>query len=32
MIFDVAARYPEMEAFHHAYHVCGVVGTLSMIM
>nr|CAH0099487.1 unnamed protein product [Daphnia galeata] len=32
MIFDVAARYPEMEVFHHAYHVCGVVGTLSMIM
>ncbi|XP_046650441.1 transmembrane protein 50A-like [Daphnia pulicaria] len=32
MIFDVAARYPAMEVFHHAYHVCGVVGTISMIM
>lgn len=32
MIFDVAARYPSMTDFHHAYHVCGVVGTLSMIM
>lgn len=32
MIFDVAARYPLMEEFHHAYHVCGVIGTISMIM
>ena len=32
MIFDVAARYPSMEQFHHAYHVIGVIGTISMIM
>ena len=24
MIFDVAACYPSMDEFHHAYHVCGL--------
>ncbi|XP_076310403.1 transmembrane protein 50A-like isoform X3 [Tachypleus tridentatus] len=31
-ILDVAARYPSMNDFHHAYHVCGVMGTLSLFM
>jgi len=32
LIIDVAARFPDMETFHHAYHVCGVISTISMIM
>ncbi|CAG0886577.1 unnamed protein product [Darwinula stevensoni] len=32
IIIDVAARYPSTQDFNHAYHVCGVMGTLSLIM
>ncbi|XP_076341840.1 transmembrane protein 50A-like [Tachypleus tridentatus] len=32
IILDVAAGYPHMEDFHHAYHVCGVLGTISLFM
>ncbi|XP_076325670.1 transmembrane protein 50A-like [Tachypleus tridentatus] len=32
IILDVAAGYPRMEDFHHAYHVCGVLGTISLFM
>uniref|UniRef100_A0A4D5RB17 Transmembrane protein 50A n=1 Tax=Scolopendra viridis TaxID=118503 RepID=A0A4D5RB17_SCOVI len=32
IIIDVAARYPSMDDFHHAYHVCGVMGTLALFM
>ncbi|XP_013785834.2 transmembrane protein 50A-like, partial [Limulus polyphemus] len=32
IILDVAARYPSMDEFHHAYHVCGVMSTLSLFM
>lgn len=32
IILDVAACYPEKKQFDHAYHVCGVIGTLSLFM
>jgi len=32
IIIDVASCYPDQDAFTHAYHVCGVMGTISMIM
>lgn len=32
IIIDVAARFPSMDDFNHAYHVCGVLGTLSLFM
>lgn len=32
LIIDVAACYPDQESFNHAFHVCGVMGTISMIM
>jgi len=32
VIIDVAARYPSSSDFNHAYHVCGVLGTLSLFM
>jgi len=32
IIIDIAARYPSMEDFHHAYYVCGVMGTLALFM
>ncbi|XP_014674486.1 PREDICTED: transmembrane protein 50B-like [Priapulus caudatus] len=32
IIIDVAARYPSGNDFMHAYHVCGVVGTLAFFM
>jgi len=32
IIIDCAAIYPSMHDMHHAYHTCGVVGTLSFFM
>ncbi|KAI1303146.1 Transmembrane protein 50A [Halotydeus destructor] len=32
IIVDVAAHYPENDVFNHAYHVCGVFGTVSLFM
>jgi len=32
VIIDVAARYPSSSDFNHAYHVCGVLGTVSLFM
>ncbi|CAB3375276.1 Hypothetical predicted protein, partial [Cloeon dipterum] len=32
IIIDIAAAYPDSETFNHAYHVCGVVGTISLFM
>jgi len=32
IIIDVAAHYPSTEDFNHAYHVCGVFGTISLFM
>ncbi|GAB6024248.1 Transmembrane protein 50A [Chamberlinius hualienensis] len=32
IIIDVAAVYPSEEEFNHAYHVCGVIGTLALFM
>jgi len=32
IIIDVAAHYPTSDEFNHAYHVCGVMGTLSLFM
>lgn len=31
-IIDAAAQYPSNEVFNHAYHVCGVIATLAMLM
>ncbi|XP_071440976.1 transmembrane protein 50A-like [Hetaerina americana] len=31
-IIDVASTYPDMAAFNHAYHICGVVGTISLFI
>jgi len=32
LIIDVAARYPSSNDFDHAYHVCGVLSSISLIM
>jgi len=32
IIIYVAARYPDSKDFNHAYHVCGVIGTISLFM
>ncbi|KAF0294175.1 Transmembrane protein 50B [Amphibalanus amphitrite] len=32
IMIDCAAIYPSMEEMHHAYHVCGVIGTISFFM
>lgn len=32
IIIDAAVCYPDSTDMNHAYHVCGVMGTLSMIM
>jgi len=32
IIIDVAAHYPSSDLFDHAFHVCGVMGTLSLFM
>lgn len=32
IILDVAACYPDQKDFNHAYHVCGVVGTIALFM
>lgn len=32
IIIDVASNYPSMKEFNHAYHVCGVIGTISLFM
>jgi len=32
IIIDVAARNPSNDDFDHAYHICGVVSTISLIM
>ena len=32
IIIDVAAHYPTQEEFNHAYHVCGVMATISLFM
>ncbi|CAG0882277.1 unnamed protein product [Cyprideis torosa] len=32
IIIDVAAYYPNQEEFNHSFHVCGVMGTLSLFM
>lgn len=31
-VIDAAAQYPKNEDFNHAYHVCGVIATLAMLM
>ncbi|RWS27080.1 transmembrane protein 50A-like protein [Leptotrombidium deliense] len=31
VIIDVAAHYPSSDEFDHAYHVCGVFATISLI-
>ncbi|XP_077561791.1 transmembrane protein 50A [Haemaphysalis longicornis] len=32
VIIDVAAHYPANDQFNHAFHVCGVMSTLSLFM
>lgn len=32
IIIDVAAHYPSNDDFNHAFHVCGVMSTLSLFM
>ena len=32
IMIDCAAIYPSMSEMHHAYHVCGVIGTISFFM
>ncbi|XP_015917329.1 transmembrane protein 50A [Parasteatoda tepidariorum] len=32
IIIYVAARYPDTKDFYHAYHVCGVIGTVALFM
>ncbi|XP_059479939.1 transmembrane protein 50A isoform X2 [Neocloeon triangulifer] len=32
IIIDIAAAYPDSNVFNHAYHTCGVVGTISLFM
>ncbi|XP_064463771.1 transmembrane protein 50A-like isoform X1 [Ornithodoros turicata] len=32
IIIDVAAHYPSNNDFNHAFHVCGVMSTLSLLM
>lgn len=31
-VIDAAAQYPSNADFNHAYHVCGVIATLAMLM
>ncbi|KAK8721891.1 hypothetical protein OTU49_012624 [Cherax quadricarinatus] len=31
-VIDAAARYPSTTDFNHAYHVCGVIATLALLM
>ena len=32
IIIDVAATYPDQNDFNHAFHTCGVVGTIAFFM
>jgi len=32
VIIDIAAMYPDSKQFNHAYHVCGVLATVSLFM
>jgi len=32
IIIDISARYPSSSEFNHAYHVCGILGTISLFM
>ncbi|XP_064107750.1 transmembrane protein 50A [Macrobrachium rosenbergii] len=31
-VIDAAAQYPSNDVFNHAYHACGVIATLAMLM
>ena len=32
ILIDAAAIYPDAKEFNHAYHTCGVIGTIALFM